>query len=627
MLSAPKSKSSAQVSCEALQETLWNPESHTGLEFLRYLNYDKRSDAVERYWVGSGSNSTTCRAITALGEITTVPCDRRLPALCSQSAPLSSTSNADNGLQWQTTVKTGKASVVGYRDKLSFRFLGLQYASFPDRFTYSAYQAPRGNVSALAYGPGCIQQGCTTPKCSEQCLYLNIWTPYLPSKHGSSKKAVMLWIHGGGFVSGYGSDTTFDGGNMASRGDVVVVSINYRLSTLGFLALDNTTLRGNYWLSDQIAALEWVQNHIEDFGGDKSRVTVFGQSAGAASVRALLASPPAHGKFSRAILQSCPGGIGYAESFSQYSSLADALNTTQGIAKEKNCTQQDEPTLVACLRALDPAKLVAGGVATSPVVDGTYLTSPELRLDGSGPSLDVAVMVGTMQDDGDPFTSFSQNSTPSQALQNQGYDADAILGSSLFPLPQSANTTLDIFNLTSRVSTDAQFRCLAESTAFTATKNHVFPVVYFYEIDRGLQLIEWSPNPPTCEAPKTAEHPLGDPSLPYYKCHSGELYYVFGTAIRQGRQPRDQEDVPFSQYLLDSWTAFARTTDPNPELRFLGARGYANTSAVVERVAPWKPVSARDPEVRVLDVQPRDEKFREREQCEVLELPLDYYDG
>ena len=413
---------------------------------------------------------------------------------------------------------------------------------------------------------------------------------------------------------------------MASRGDVVVVSINYRLSTLGFLAFDNSTLRGNYWLSDQVAALEWVQKHIEDFGGDKDRVTVFGQSAGAASVRALLASPRAKGKFSRAILQSCPGGIGYAQSFSQYSSIGDALNTTQGIVKEKNCTQQDNGARIACLRALDPVKLVTGKVASSPVVDGVYLTTPELRLDGSGPSLDVALMVGVMHDDGDPFTSFSKNATPAQALASQGYDADAILGSSLFPVPQSTNTTLDIFNLTSRVSTDAQFRCLTESTALVATRNRVFPAVYFYEIDRGLQLVEWSPNPPTCEAPKTAEHPLGDTSLPYYKCHSGELYYVFGTAIRQGRQPRDQEDVPFSQYLLDSWTAFGRTKDPNPELGFLKARGYTNTSAIVEKVAPWEPVNASDPEVRVLDIEPRVEKFREREQCKVLEMPLDYYD-
>lgn len=412
---------------------------------------------------------------------------------------------------------------------------------------------------------------------------------------------------------------------MASRGDVVVVTINYRLSTLGFLALENSTSRGNYWLSDQISALEWVQHHIEDFGGDKNKVTIFGQSAGGASVRALLASPRATGKFSRAIMQSCPAGAGYANSFARYSSIADAANQTEAIFAEKGCGMEDQADQLACLRTVDAAKLVSGTVYSSPVVDGTYLTAPELLLDGSGPSLDIALMTGVMHDDGDPFTSFSKSPNATQALTSQGYDANAILGSGVFPVPQSGNTTLDIFNLTSRVATDAEFRCLTQSTAYSAVKNRVFPVVYSYEIDRSFQLIEWSPNPPTCEAPKNEEHPLGDTSLPYYKCHSGELYYEFGTARRQGREPRDQNDIPFSQYLLDTWTAFGRTTDPNPDLAFLHARGFTNTSTVVKKAALWKPTNANELKLRVHDLHPRNEDFRELEQCEVLELPLDYY--
>jgi carboxylesterase type B len=174
------------------------------------------------------------------------------------------------------------------------------------------------------------------------------------------KKAVMLWIHGGGFTSGYGSDTTFDGGNLASRGDVVVVTINYRLSTLGSLTLDNTPLRGNYWLSDQIAALDWVRAHVENFGGDKDRITVFGQSAGAASVRALLASPLARGKFSRAILQSVPGGDGYSKVFSQYLSISEATALTSSILNETSCTQSDKSVQLSCLKEVDPVMLVGG---------------------------------------------------------------------------------------------------------------------------------------------------------------------------------------------------------------------------------------------------------------------------
>lgn len=262
---------------------------------------------------------------------------------------------------------------------------------------------------------------------------------------------------------------------------------------------------------------------------------------------------------------------------------------------------------------------------STPVVDGTYLTTDTLLLDGSGPSLDVAIMTGVMHDDGDPFSSFSKSTNASQTLIEQGYDATAILGSNQFPLPRTGNATLDIFNLTARVATDAEFRCLSQSTAFSAANNNVFPVLYSYEIDRSLQLVEWSPNPPTCEAPQTANYPLGDPGLPYFKCHSGELYYVFGTAIRQGRQPRDDHDIPFSQYLLDSWTAFGRTKDPNPALDFLHARGFTNTSATVRKTDRWRPITADSMKLRIFNVEPRDEDLREVGQCRILGFPLEYY--
>jgi carboxylesterase type B len=130
---------------------------------------------------------------------------------------------------------------------------------------------------------------------------LNIFTPYLPrSKYldgEDSLKPVMFWIHGGAYSFGSGSDTHYDGANMASRGDVVVVTINYRLTTLGFLALEDGVTNGNYGMGDQITALDWVRTNIRDFGGNPDRITIFGQSAGAASVRAMMASPKALGKF------------------------------------------------------------------------------------------------------------------------------------------------------------------------------------------------------------------------------------------------------------------------------------------------------------------------------------------
>jgi carboxylesterase type B len=234
-------------------------------------------------------------------------------------------------------------------------------------------------------------------------------------------------------------------------------------------------------------------------------------------------------------------------------------------------------------------------------------------------------MIGVMRDDGSPFSAFSKSSNASQALTDQGFDAADILGSQEFPIPQGSNNTLNVFNLTSRVTTDAEFRCLDQSMAAVGSANNIFPVVYSYEFDRSYQISEWSPNPPTCEAPKTSERPYGDTRLPYFRCHSGELYYVFGSLIRQGRTPRDADDIPFSQYVVDTWTAFGRDRDPNPKLEFLVSRGFSNTSAKVESSEPWKPVQGNSPTLRILDTHVKNERFRESAQCDVLDFPLDYY--
>jgi carboxylesterase type B len=170
------------------------------------------------------------------------------------------------------------------------------------------------------------------------------------------------------------------------------------------------------------------------------------------------------------------------------------------------------------------------------------------------------------------------------------------------------------------------FRCLGQSTAYTAAKNGIFEKVYAYEFDRAYQIAEWSPNPPACEAPVTPSHPFGDPNASFYKCHSGELYAVFGTAVRQGRPPRNQDDVPFEQYIVDTWSAFARTGNPVPEKAFLDTRGFTNTSRFVEAAGPCEEVGKNERPVRILDVKSRSEGWREVEQCEALGQGLGYYD-
>lgn len=246
--------------------------------------------------------------------------------------------------------------IYSYRDRVSFRFLGMRFAEEPERFTRSTLYKPSGDLSALEYGQYCAQPTGG----GEDCLFLNVWTPFLPANRGKTTqlRPVMFWIYGGRYVSGMGSNPTFDGGNLASRGDVVVVTFNYRLGSLGFLALPNSTATGNYAISDHIAALDWVQTHIADFGGDPDRVTVFGQSAGAQSVRLLLHNKEAQGKFASAIMQSPPRGGSVNEQFvyvptieSQYASQAvDFLEKTK-------CNDPSADAVLACLRAYDPVVL------------------------------------------------------------------------------------------------------------------------------------------------------------------------------------------------------------------------------------------------------------------------------
>ena len=245
-----------------------------------------------------------------------------------------------------------------YRDKVSFRFLGIKYASYPQRFTYPQMIEPKGSMDALTIPPQCMQadDSPTQGINREDCLYLNIWTAYLPGTPGNSSsgpkklKPVMFWIHGGGFNSGSGSDANFDGGNQASRGDVVSVAINYRLGTFGFLALNDGKTNGNYGLADMVTALSWVQKYISDFGGDPSRVTIYGQSAGGGAVEALLSSPEAKGKFHAAIMMSNP-----TRGLSAWASIPEYANTT--ISPILNATGCTGANALTCLQTYDAYKL------------------------------------------------------------------------------------------------------------------------------------------------------------------------------------------------------------------------------------------------------------------------------
>lgn len=617
-----KTHKDAVSSCEALGEQLWSPKRNASsiqpnLDYLKYQGKIGNSSL----WIASSDD--TPRSISLSGGVSITDAGQRLPVLCSQSAPFANGNAQDTSEKWQVSVSSNNENYTGYRDARSFRFHGLRYAPQPKRFTYSVpYKGSGESVSAREFSTQCAQGGGGG---SEDCLFLNVWTPYLPKpgckpKKGSLKP-VMIWIHGGAFTGGTANENTFDGGNLASRGDVVMVGINYRLSTLGFLALDDGVTNGNFGLADQINALDWVRANIKDFGGDPDKITIFGQSAGAGSVRAMMASPKAIGKFAGAIQMSNLGGINYGTTYSKYYTIDEEVKVAaNAILNATNCTDADSQ--VDCLREVPAETLYSmSNVARFLVVDGTYLTSDELQLDG--PKLPVTLMMGTMRDDGGPFITYPKTTNASEYLAASGFDAPP---ADLFPIPDGANKTLNLYNMTTRLATDGIFRCVDQATAKRATETGRLGPVYYYEFDRSYQALGW-PMTDVCEPPRTADSPLGDTTLPYFRCHSGELYYVFGNIGYLGLPDRDGADVDFQRVVLDSFASFARTLDPNPDRAFLAARGYKSTlDALTASGGRWEPTEDGKLTTRVLDWPSYQAPFREVDQCEGLGLGLGYYD-
>ncbi|KAJ6577036.1 cholinesterase [Mycena vulgaris] len=601
-------------------------------KILGYVSLETGTSHIQKYWVGGSpsAQSELCPVVSTAG-LSTAACATRLPALCANSAPNKVSGETDLSPTWQVQVKSGNLSITGTRDHLSFRFLGIPYANEPARWTHSSLYAGPSSLSALTFGSPCAQGSGNG---AEDCLFLNIFTPLLPSQPtpSSKLKPVMFWIHGGAFTGGEGSDSIYDGGNLASRGDVVVVTINYRLGALGFLALDDGVTNGNYGLADQITALKWVHTHIASFGGDPTRVTIFGQSAGASSVRALLGSPPAFGLFAGAIAQSNLAGFGYANTYSEYFTIAQEVERAAGkFVVEVGCGNGTSAEVLTCLRALPWQTLQhAADAPRYIVVDGKFITRGRLSVDGKGSVASNAhVIFGWMAGDGVDFAGSYPQSTTTQSASVQGIGIAAnltatILDSGAFPRPSTGNATLDTFNVTGRIANDGEFLCLDQATAHSAVTHKVFKSMWTYQFDRSY--MGYEPIPGLCDPPVTPTHPFGDPSLPYFQCHSGELNYNFGNLGQASLPFRDEHDLPFSQVTVDAWTAFARTHNPNPEPAFLAARGYTTTAAALVQWGPWEDVTSRVP-VRLLAWPSRGSAWLEQEQCEVLGFPLNFYEN
>ena len=245
---------------------------------------------------------------------------------------------------------------------------------------------------------------------SEDCLYLNIWSPARTVK---DDLPVMVWIHGGSFITGSGSLKMYDGMSLAKQ-NVIVVTINYRLGPFGFLSHpllskeSKQGVSGNYGLLDQIAALNWVKKNIKAFGGKPDRITVFGESAGAMSVCDLMVSPLAHGLFQRAIAES--GSFSDAFPLNRDDTVEKAEKTGQQVAVALGCDKADDVLAAMRLKTADEVMAAAftdydpnQSVKFRPVVDGWVIPGNPWSLFTAGKQEKVPLLIGTNADEGSIF--------------------------------------------------------------------------------------------------------------------------------------------------------------------------------------------------------------------------------
>lgn len=311
-----------------------------------------------------------------------------------------------------TIVETAYGQIKGVQTGNVLVWKGIPYAKPPiGDLRFRAPEPPEpwaGIRDATQFGAAAPQPiseimvflGGELETTSEDCLFLNIWSPGADDK----RRPVMVWIHGGAFISGSGSSASYDGASFAEQGDVVVVTINYRLGIMGFLHLGEIggkeyEASGNCGILDQVAALKWVQENIAAFGGDPYRVTIFGESAGAMSVGILLGLPAAQGLFHQAILQS--GAASNVLSSEKATQVAQRLLASMNVRPGELSKLAEMP-----IEQFIRTSSLVPPMTLGPVLDGVILPQhPEAAL-ASGSAKDIPILMGTNKDEYRLFTFF-----------------------------------------------------------------------------------------------------------------------------------------------------------------------------------------------------------------------------
>ncbi|PYI05664.1 carboxylesterase [Aspergillus sclerotiicarbonarius CBS 121057] len=610
--------SSARVRCASIGEGLYPlqnaPQANaTELGYqLDYLVYAKSLQENSSLWIAN-SSPEECQAYSQrLKRIISVSCDQELPALCTSSVPPTTDKDRIAVNKSKVSISYENFHMTGYRDGRSFRFLGIPFADPPVRDLRFApprpYSGPR-NIEATKMADSCIQSvsGFGTLDnggISEDCLYLNVYSPVLPSPHdrNSVRKPVAVYFYGGGFTSGTASMIDYDGGNFASRNDIVVVTVNYRVGALGWLTTGNLTT-GNYGTRDQILALEWVNKYIEAFGGDPNHITIFGQSAGGQSVIALLSSTAARGLFSGAIVQSAPVDLPWFTS-EVYSKIV-----TPNIAGAVGCNgTTSETALISCLRSVPATRYLdnttefeAAMTASTETIATDYLHSSEILASieplmpivddtGSGVIDDqfyrllatnklpnhVPTMFTTVTDEAALYVDeYVPNVGTTEAALELVYSyayptslIKSLLATNAFPLNPSDSDS--VRNTVADALTHSEWSC-PQAYLLRNGGRHAFPHLWEVEIKHGH--IQTTVDVPSICSPNTDYNAT---------CHSSDVLLAWGTLNSKTKNVSpyyNQRDILHSRLLNDIFGSFFRTRNPNPDQEMLKLRGpaYAST--------------------------------------------------
>ncbi len=441
------------------------------------------------------------------------------------------------------TVKVEGGLVQGVAEGGLAVYKGIPFAAPPTGDL--RWKAPQpvaawsGVRRADKYAPACVQSMGAPPPggVSEDCLYLNVWTP---ATSATEKLPVLVWIYGGGFNGGATSYPVHDGAKLAKRG-VVLVSLAYRVGVLGFFAHPELSAEsssrssGNYGLLDMIAGLRWISRNVAAFGGDPARVTIFGESAGGIAVSMLCASPVAKGLFRGAISQS-GGSFGPSSRNPQPGEnmrlLSDAEASGVGFAKAAGASSIKE------LRTLTPEKLLETGRGQPgmawPIVDGYVIPGDQYRLYESGRFNDTPILVGYNSDEG---LSFTRVETADEYVASVRGRYGPFAGRLLAAYPTTAG---GVTRTARDLARDSAFGWHTWSWARLQSARGKGRVYYYY----------FDQHPP--RAPGTAEADHGTP-------HGADVPYVFENL--EGTPSADDRHI--SETMAAYWTNFAKRGDPN----------------------------------------------------------------